>query len=187
MPTAELKSDAPLAIATGIDPLITADQIAVRIAEMGREIALAYQGLDLTLVAVMKGSFVFMADLVRAIDHPLTCEFLGLSSYGSRRESSGVVAITHDVTQPVNGRHILVVEDIIDTGLTINYLLANLQTRMPASVKVASLLYKPSNNRIPCKIDYLGFTIPNEFVVGYGLDLDGRLRNLPYIGVYRGV
>ncbi len=163
--------------------LLSADDIATRVRELGAAITRDYEGKELTLVAVLKGSFLFMADLARAIDLPLTCEFLGLSSYGSRRESSGVVKITQDLTQPVKGRHVLVVEDIIDTGLTISYLVSNLRTRLPESVRIAALLFKPDNNKIPCTIDYLGFTIPNKFVVGYGLDLDGCYRNLPFIGM----
>ncbi|MBI3073485.1 MAG: hypoxanthine phosphoribosyltransferase [Deltaproteobacteria bacterium] len=181
MPTAE--NERPMRIGEDFKVLLAADDIATRVRELGQAITRDYEGKELTLVAVLKGSFLFMADLARAIDLPLTCEFLGLSSYGSRRESSGIVKITQDLTQPVKGRHVLVVEDIIDTGLTISYLISNLRTRLPESVRIAALLYKPDNNKIPCKIDYLGFTIPNKFVVGYGLDLDGCYRNLPFIGV----
>jgi hypoxanthine phosphoribosyltransferase len=181
MPTAE--NERPMRIGEDFKVLLSADEIATRVRELGQAITRDYEGKSLTLVAVLKGSFLFMADLARAIDLPLTCEFLGLSSYGSRRESSGVVKITQDLTQPVKGRHVLIVEDIIDTGLTINYLVSNLRTRLPESVKIAALLFKPDNNKIPCSIDYLGFTIPNKFVVGYGLDLDGCYRNLPFIGV----
>lgn len=162
--------------------MISAEAIAERVQEMGASIARDLCDGDLTVVGVLKGSFVFMADLVRAIDRPLTCDFLGLSSYGSATESSGVVAITKDLGDPVEGKHVLVIEDIIDTGLTMAYLLENLATRRPASVQIASLLSKPARRRVEVDIDYLGFTIEDRFVVGYGLDFDGRYRNLPYIG-----
>lgn len=162
--------------------MLSAEAIAARVREMGRRITDDYPEGDLTVVGVLKGSFVFMSDLVRAIDRPLSCDFLGLSSYGSATESSGVVAITKDLGDAIEGRHVLVVEDIIDTGLTMQYLLENLATRKPATVKVASLLSKPARRQIEIDADYLGFTIEDRFVVGYGLDYDGLYRNLPYIG-----
>ncbi len=162
--------------------MLTAEEIQAAVDKMGREITEAYPDGDLTVVGVLKGSFVFMADLVRAIDRPLSCDFLGLSSYGSATETSGVVAITKDLGDAIEGRHVLVVEDIIDTGLTMQYLLENLATRKPASVKIASLLSKPARRQIDIDADYLGFTIEDRFVVGYGLDYDGLYRNLPYIG-----
>jgi hypoxanthine phosphoribosyltransferase len=162
--------------------MLTAEQIQQRIAELAAEIHRDYADKELVVVGVLKGSFLFMADLVRAIDLPLRCDFLGLSSYGSATESSGVVAITKDLDMPVEGRHVLVIEDIIDTGLTMTYLLENLATRRPASVRVASLLSKPARRRVEVSVDYLGFTIDDHFVVGYGLDYDGYFRNLPYIG-----
>ena len=168
-----------------IDPLYSAEQIAARVKELGAEITQAYQGKDLTLVGVLKGCFLFMADLSRAIDLPLTCDFIGLSSYGDRTETSGVVRITSDLTQPVKDKHVLIVEDIIDTGLTMTYLLENLATRHPASVRICTLLHKPSNEIKKVPIDHCGFVIPNHFVVGYGLDYAGRLRNLPYLGIMR--
>ena len=163
--------------------MLSADAIRIRVAEMGQQIARDYPEGELTVVGVLKGCFVFMADLVRTIDRPLSCDFLGLSSYGSSTESSGVVAITKDLSVSIEGRHLLIVEDIIDTGLTMQYLLENLATRKPASVKIASLLSKPARRQIEIDADYLGFTIEDRFVVGYGLDFDGRYRNLPYIGV----
>lgn len=162
--------------------MLSTETIERRVAEMAAQIRQDYDGRELTVVGVLKGSFIFMADLVRAIDLPLRCDFLGLSSYGSATESSGVVAITKDLDGPVDGRHVLVIEDIIDTGLTMAYLLQNLATRRPASVKIASLLSKPARRQIEVKIDYLGFTIEDRFVVGYGLDFDGQYRNLPFIG-----
>ena len=130
------------------------------------------------------GSFLFMADLVRAIGGPVRCEFLGVSSYQGGTRSTGVVRITHDLKQPVEGQHCLLVEDIVDTGLTMDYLLRMLQVRNPASLKVATLLDKPDNREVEVKTDYIGFTIPDEFVVGYGLDLNELYRNLPHIAVY---
>jgi hypoxanthine phosphoribosyltransferase len=162
--------------------MLSTEVVQKRVAEMAAQISADYAGQELTVVGVLKGSFIFMADLVRAIDLPLRCDFLGLSSYGSATESSGVVAITKDLDGPVADRHVLVIEDIIDTGLTMAYLLKNLSTRKPKSVKIASLLSKPARRQIEVKIDYLGFTIEDRFVVGYGLDFDGRYRNLPFIG-----
>lgn len=162
--------------------LISEEQIRARVKELGEQITREYQGQELVAVCVLKGSFPFFADLVRHIDLPMECDFLGLSSYGSATRTSGVVKITSDLTRAIGDRHVLVVEDIVDTGLTMNYLLENLWTRRPASVKVCSLLYKPANTVVDVQIDYLGFTIEDRFVIGYGLDLDQYYRNLPYIG-----
>jgi hypoxanthine phosphoribosyltransferase len=162
--------------------MLAADAIQGRVREMGAEISNDYPDGELTVVGVLKGSFMFMADLVRAIERPLSCDFLGLSSYGSATESSGVVAFTKDLSDSVENKHLLIVEDIIDTGLTMQYLMENLSTRKPASVKIASLLSKPARRQIEIDADYLGFTIEDRFVVGYGLDYDGLYRNLPYIG-----
>jgi len=166
--------------------MLSTDAIQKRVHEMGATITAEYAGHELTVVGVLKGSFIFMADLVRAIQLPLACDFLGLSSYGSATESSGVVAITKDLGDPIEGRDVLVIEDIIDTGLTMAYLLENLRTRHPKSVRIASLLSKPARRQVEVHVDYLGFTIEDRFVVGYGLDYDGRYRNLPYIGVMTG-
>lgn len=162
--------------------MLSQAQLTKRVAEMGTEISAAYADKDLVVVGVLNGSFMFMADLVRAIELPLRCDFLGLSSYGSSTESSGVVAITKDLGGPVENRDLLIIEDIVDTGLTMAYLLKNLQTRKPASIKIASLLSKPARRQVEINVDYLGFTIEDRFVVGYGLDFDGLYRNLPYIG-----
>lgn len=167
-----------------LEVLFDAATIADRVAAMGRQITEAYRGNPLTVLGVLKGSFVFAADLVRAVDLPLHVEFIGLRSYGSARETSGVVEITLDVKHPLADQHVLVVEDIVDTGLTISYLMDNLRTRKPLSLKLASLLHKPSKTVKPVDIDYLGFTVPDRFVVGYGLDDAGQMRNLPYIGAY---
>jgi hypoxanthine phosphoribosyltransferase len=165
-----------------IEELISEAALAARISELGEQITQDYAGQELVCVGVLKGSFLFMADLVRKIKLPLSVDFLGLSSYGEKTVSSGVVKITQDFSNPIEGKSVLVVEDIIDTGLTMQYLLANLATRKPHSVRICTLLHKPANQRVPVPIDYTGFTIDNYFVVGYGLDLAELYRNLPYIG-----
>ncbi len=166
-----------------IRPMLDADTIQARVKELGAQISRDYAGRELVLVAVLKGSVIFCADLMRHIDLPgLSCDFLGLSSYGSRTVSSGVVRLTSDVSCSVVDKDILIVEDIVDTGLTMQYLLENMATRRPASVKICTLLHKPANEQVHVPLDYIGFTIANEFVVGYGLDYDERYRQLPYIG-----
>jgi hypoxanthine phosphoribosyltransferase len=139
------------------------------------------------LAGVLKGAFVFVSDLARLIDLPLSVDFIGLSSYGEETESSGVVKITSDLTRPIEGKHVLIVEDIVDTGLTMRYLLDNFSTRRPASVKICALLQKPSRLRTRIPIQYLGFTVPDLFVVGYGLDAGEKYRNLPFIGAMKRV
>src|SRR5450432_3872101 len=173
-------------LAENLDVLLSKEQLAERVAEMGKQIERDYAGKDLVLLGVLKGSFLFISDLARAIDLPLSVDFIGLSSYGEATESSGIVKITSDVTKPIENKHVLIVEDIVDTGLSMRYLLDNLATRRPRSVKLCSLLHKPSRTRVKIDIDYLGFTIDDQFVVGYGLDHDERYRNLPYIGVIGG-
>jgi hypoxanthine phosphoribosyltransferase len=171
--------------ASAIDVLISEEALRARVKELGAAITRDQAGRPLTVVGVLKGSFIFLADLVRAIDLPLTVDFIGISSYQGTR-SSGVVQITSDLTRPIEDKEVLLVEDIIDTGLSMRYLLENLATRRPASVKVCTLLEKPSRAVVKVPIDYRGFVIGDEFVVGYGLDWDGELRNLPYVGVPRG-
>jgi hypoxanthine phosphoribosyltransferase len=167
-----------------IEVQISAEQIQARVRELGAQISAEYSGRELVLVGVLKGSWIFLADLARAITLPdLRVEFLGVQSYGDETTSSGVVQITFDLTKPIDGKHVLVVEDIVDTGLTMDYIIDNLRTRHPASVKLCALLHKPSRMKKPCTIDYLGFTIPDLFVVGYGLDYAQKYRNLPYIGI----
>jgi hypoxanthine phosphoribosyltransferase len=180
-----MRSSEPSAPKGGIRELYSAEAIRRRIAELGAAITRDYQSPEheLVLVGVLKGSFLFLADLCRAIELPLAIDFLGLQSYGDETKTSGVVQITSDLTRPVEGKDVLVVEDIIDTGLTMEYLLENLRLRLPRSVKVCALLHKPDRALRPCTIDYLGFTIPDAFVVGYGLDYAQRYRNLPFIGV----
>lgn len=168
-----------------VDVMYSEEQVRARVRELGAQIAADYANEELTVVAVLKGSMVFVADLIRAIDLPVELDFLGLSSYGSGTESSGVVRITSDLSRPIEGKHVLVVEDIVDTGLTMSFLLENLQTRHPRSVKLCTLLEKPSRARTKIPLDYTGFVIPDAFVVGYGLDYDERYRNIPFIGVLR--
>jgi hypoxanthine phosphoribosyltransferase len=170
---------------TQVDVLISAERLRERVAEMGAEITRDYERKPPKLVGVLKGSFMFLADLARAIDLPVKLDFIGTSSYQGA-ESSGVVRITSDLSRSIEGEHVLLVEDIVDTGLTMRYLLENLATRKPASLRVCALLEKPSRAKVPIAIDYKGFSIPDDFVVGYGLDWDGRFRNLPFIAVVRG-
>jgi hypoxanthine phosphoribosyltransferase len=165
--------------------MISAEEIQRRVRELGAEITRDYKGQELVLVGVLKGSLLFMADLAREIHLPLTLDLLRVSSYEGTK-SSGVVRLDFDLTQPIDGKHVLVVEDIIDTGLTMSFLLETLELRHPSSLKLVSLLDKPSNRRAPVEIHYRGFEIPNRFVIGYGLDLDGLYRNLPFIGAKRG-
>ncbi len=164
-----------------LEVLYDEDQLAERIRELGAQITRDNEGRELTIVAVLKGSFVFVADLVRAIDLPMTIDFLGLSSYGEETRSSGIVKITKDLSMPIQDRHVLVIEDIVDTGLTMRYLLENFETRKPASVQICTLLHKPANQQCDVPIDYTGFVIEDSFVIGYGLDLAQQYRNLPYI------
>lgn len=166
-----------------VRPMITADQIAQRVRELGEQISKDYGDRRLVLICVLKGSFVFTADLARSITAPLRVEFLGVRSYGEGTQSSGIVQITQDLSRSIEGEDILIVEDIVDTGLTIAHLLDLLRTRKPASLKVCALLHKPSRTRVEVPIHYLGFTIEDKFVVGYGLDWAERYRNVPFIGV----
>ena len=168
-----------------LEPLFTAEQIQVRISELGAEIARDYAGSNPLLVGVLKGACIFLSDLVRAVDARLSLEFIAISSYGTSMRSSGEVRIVKDLDVPVEGRDILVVEDIVDTGLTLSYLLATLHRRGAKSVRLAALLDKWERREREVKIDYLGFRIPDAFVVGYGLDFAERYRNLPYIAVIK--
>ena len=170
--------------------LISAAAIATRVAELGAQITADYAPLsgaaDVVVVGVLKGSVIFLSDLVRHIAAPILVDFIGISSYGDATVSSGVVQITQDLSRPIEGKHVIVVEDIVDTGHTVHYLMENLATRRPASIKLCSLLQKPDRAERDIKIDYLGFTIPNKFVVGYGLDIAQQFRNLPFIGCVQG-
>lgn len=163
--------------------LLSEETIARRVRELGAQIMSDYAGQELAVVAVLAGSFVFCADLVRAIDLPLSVDFLGVRSYGDETTTSGVVRLTHDLTRPIADKHVLLVEDIVDTGLTVRFLMDTFRTRGPRSLRLASLLHKPARARTQVPIDYLGFTIEDVFVVGYGLDAAQKYRNLPFIGV----
>jgi len=166
--------------------LITREQLAARITEIGQTISRDYAGKDLILVCVLKGGVLFLSDLVRAIRAPHAIDFMAISSYGgTRTESSGVVRILMDLNVSIEGRNVLIVEDIIDTGRTLTYITENLRTRNPASLKICTLLNKPSRRQVPVALDYVGFDIPNEFVVGYGLDYNELYRNLPFVGVLK--
>ncbi|MDX9720030.1 MAG: hypoxanthine phosphoribosyltransferase [Myxococcota bacterium] len=169
-----------------ITPLIPEAKLQQRIAELGAQITEDYADKELIVVGVLKGVFPFYADLIRQIRLPCRSDFLGLSSYGSRTSTSGVVRLTSDLSQPVNNRDVLIVEDIVDTGLTMNYLLQNLSLRGPRSVSICTLLHKPSNEVVSVELKYVGFVIENHFVVGYGLDYAERFRNIPYIGYFGG-
>ena len=163
--------------------LIDADRLNARIAELGDEISSDYDGRDLLLIGVLKGAVFFMADLMRRLTVPCEIDFMAISSYAGATESSGVVRILKDLDINIEGRDVLVVEDIIDSGLTLSYLMRNLESREPASLEICALLTKPSRREIDVPVRYVGFEIPNRFVVGYGLDFDERYRNLPYVGV----
>ena len=161
--------------------LFSEEQISLRVRELGAQLAEDYKDLDPVIVAVLKGSFIFVADLIRAMNIPLSTEFLRVSSYGNSVVTSGEVKLELDLATSVANRHVLLVEDIVDTGLTLEYLKGNLVVRKPASVKVCTLLHKPGNNVRLSNLEYVGFDIPNDFVVGYGLDYQGYYRNLPHI------
>ncbi len=173
-----------------IDPdveevLLDSEQVQARVAELGAQLAADYAGRDPVLVSVLKGSIIFLADLVRAMPIPLSIDLMEVSSYGASTESSGQVRILKDLSTSIAEREVIVVEDIIDTGLTLNYLLRYLHDKGPASIRICCLLDKPARRLAEIEIDYRGFTIPDRFVIGYGLDYGERYRDLPYIGVLR--
>jgi hypoxanthine phosphoribosyltransferase len=165
--------------------IVTADQISAKISELAKQIDQDYADREPLLVGVLKGAVMFMSDLARAMSRPSTMEFMAVSSYGSSTTSSGVVRILKDLDRDIAGQHVLIVEDIIDSGLTLSWLLKNLHSRNPASVRVVALLRKPDAIKVEVTVEYVGFDIPNEFVVGYGLDYAERYRDLPYIGRLR--
>ena len=165
------------------DILIDEHTLRSRIAELGQEISSDYEGRDLLLVGVLKGAVFFMADLMRHLTVPCEVDFMAISSYGAATDSSGVVRILKDLDINIEGRNVLVVEDIIDSGLTLSYLIRNLESREPASLEVCALLTKPARREIDVDVRWVGFEIPNRFVIGYGLDFAERYRNLPYVGV----
>ncbi|HET6675774.1 MAG TPA: hypoxanthine phosphoribosyltransferase [Nitrospiraceae bacterium] len=164
-------------------PIVTQEQMRARIREMGRQITSDYAGKDLILIGVLKGAYAFYADLARAIRIPMRVDFIVVTSYGSRSKSSGKVKLVSDLTEEVKGKDLLLVEDIIDSGLTISYLMKTLAKRKPRSIKVCTLLSKPERRVVNVAIDYEGFRIPNKYVVGYGLDYQQKYRNLPYLAV----
>lgn len=164
-----------------IKPYITEEQLQKKVAEIGAAITKKFKDQQIVAVCVLKGSFVFYSDLIREIDADINCEFFGVSSYHGNT-SSGEVKVTLDLASPVEGKHILLVEDIVDTGITMNYLRNSILARKPASLTTVALLEKPEALKVDCKLDYVGFQITNEFVVGYGLDYQGYYRNLPFIG-----
>ena len=188
----------PTATAWNRDPepfveLISGAAIAQRCVELGTQITDEYRQYiegpnkaDVVVIGVLKGSVFFMADLVRHVALPIYLDFIGISSYGDATSSSGVVQITQDLTRSIEGKHVIIVEDIVDTGHTVHYLMENFATRRPASIRLCSLLHKPERAERQIKIDYLGFTIPNKFVVGYGLDISQQYRNIPFIGYVAG-
>ncbi len=165
--------------------LVTSDQLREEIGRIGERISADYAGKDLLLVGVLKGAIMFMVDLARAIDLPVTIDFMAVASYGASTETSGIVRILKDLDNSIEGKHVLVVEDIIDSGLTLNYTLETLRARNPATLRVCALLNKKERRMVDVPVDYVCFNIPDEFVVGYGLDFNQIYRNLPFIGVLR--
>jgi hypoxanthine phosphoribosyltransferase len=166
--------------------VVTEDELRARVEQLGKEITADYQGRSVLLVGVLKGAFMFMADLARAIDLPVEFDFMAVSSYGTATKTSGVVRIVKDLDLDLSDRHVLLVEDIVDSGLTLNYLLKNLHTRNPATLEVCALLLKEGQQKVEPDLRYIGFRIPSDFVVGYGLDVGEVYRNLPYIRVFNG-
>jgi hypoxanthine phosphoribosyltransferase len=167
------------------ETLIESERLHARVAELGAEISADYEGRDLVMVGVLKGALIFMADLMRSLTVPCEIDLMAVSSYGSATDSSGVVRILKDLDTSVAGRDVLIVEDIVDSGLTLQYLLRNLKARDPASVEVCALLTKPERRRVDLPVRYVGFEIPNRFAIGYGLDHDERYRNLTYVAALR--
>ncbi len=165
--------------------LFSEQDINKRIGELGMQISKDYEGKFPLLVCILRGAFMFLADLVRKIDIPMSVDFMAISSYGGKTDSTGQVKILKDLDTSIKNRHVLIVEDIVDTGLTMDAVTRLLSTRKPASLKIASLLDKEERRLIPIKVDYYGFKVPNEFVVGYGLDYEERYRNLPFIGILK--
>lgn len=165
--------------------LLTEEMLAAKVAELGAQITRDYADKEILAIGILKGAIVFMADLIRAIDRPVDLDFMAVSSYGERTDSSGIVRILKDLDQSIEGKHVLIVEDIIDSGQTLSYLIRNLKERRPASIQLCTLMNKPERRKVDLPVKYVGFEIPNEFVVGYGLDYAEKYRNLPYLGVLR--
>ena len=165
--------------------LFSQEQLQARVRELGAQITRDYAGKEVAVAAILRGSYVFMADLTRAIELPITVDFMSVSSYGSGTSSSGQVEIKKDLSDPIEGKELLIVEDILDSGNTLYYLSDVLRARKPASIRICTLLDKPDRRAKPIRADYVGFAIPDAFVVGYGLDYDEKYRNLPYIGILK--
>ncbi|NLK22300.1 MAG: hypoxanthine phosphoribosyltransferase [Epulopiscium sp.] len=165
--------------------LFTEEELAKRVQELGEIISKDYEGEEITVIGILKGSNIFMGDLIRKIDIPVYIDFMVVSSYGQSTESSGVVRVLKDLEQDIEGKNILIVEDVIDTGLTLNYLKENLLRRNPKSLRICSLLDKPARRKVDLFIDYIGFEIPDEFIVGYGIDYAEKYRSLPYVAVLK--
>ncbi len=165
-----------------INILIPEVRLQQRVQELAQEISHDFKGKEIVAICILKGSFVFFSDVIRHLDMPMTCEFLGVSSYGNKMVSSGEVKVTLDLNEPIEGKHVVVFEDIVDSGLTLNYIMNTLRARKPATLKSCSLLFKPDALKVNVDPDYVGFKIENQFVVGYGVDLAGKYRGLPYIG-----
>ena len=168
-----------------IDVLISREQIATRVKELAQEMSAAYQGKELTMICVLKGSFLFFADLIREMKVPVRCEFISCSSYGNAKTSSGEVKLALDISTPLDGKDVLIVEDIVDSGITLKYIRDLMAVRNPATIACSALLQKPEALKVDVKVEYVGFSIGNEFVVGYGLDYAQRYRELPFIGVLK--
>lgn len=168
------------------DILISEDALQARIAQLADEISKDYAGREVLVVGVLKGALLFIADLVRKLTVPCTMDFMAVSSYGSNTHSSGVVRILKDLDAPIAGKHVLVVEDVVDSGLTLSYLMKNLRSREPATLELCTLMVKPSGHQVPVEMRYVGFEMPDAFVIGYGLDFDEQFRQLPYIATFLG-
>ncbi len=165
--------------------LLSEEQLQQRVRELGEEISKEYEGKEILMIGVLRGAVMFMADLARAIAVPVMIDFMAVSSYGTSTSSSGIVRILKDLDEEVAGKHVLIVEDIIDSGLTLSYLVDNIKSRQPASVRICTLLNKPERRKVDLEVNYNGFVVPDEFVVGYGLDYAEKYRNLPFIGILK--
>ncbi len=165
--------------------LLTEEMLAAKVAELGAQITRDYADKEILAIGILKGAVIFMADLIRAIDRPVEIDFMAVSSYGDQTDSSGVVRILKDLDKSIEGKHVLIIEDIIDSGQTLSYLIKNLSDRKPASIQLCTLMNKPERRKVDLPVKYVGFEIPNEFVVGYGLDYAEKYRNLPYLGVLK--
>lgn len=165
--------------------LLTEEMLKNKVAELGAQITRDYADKEIFAIGILRGAVVFMADLIRAIERPVQIDFMAVSSYGMQADSSGIVRILKDLDSSITGKHVLIIEDIIDSGQTLSYLIKNLTERKPASIQLCTLMNKPERRKVDLPVKYVGFEIPNEFVVGYGLDYAEKYRNLPYLGVLK--